>query len=40
MHPALSIGLGVWPAVLARAVDYRRGTAVLPGVPNGVLRLP
>ncbi|HZN38436.1 MAG TPA: hypothetical protein VFD82_06510 [Planctomycetota bacterium] len=29
-----------WSAVLARAVDYRSGTAVLLGVPNGVLRLP
>ena len=25
---------------LARAVDYRSGTAVLLGLPNGVLRLP
>lgn len=29
-----------WSAVLARAVDYRSGTAVLLGLPNGVLRLP
>jgi hypothetical protein len=29
-----------WSARLARAVDYRAGTAVLLGLPNGVLRLP
>lgn len=29
-----------WSAGLARAIDYRSGTPVLLGLPNGVLRLP
>ena len=29
-----------WSSRLARAVDYRAGTPVLLGLPNGVLRLP
>lgn len=34
------LGARHWSEVLARAIDYRSGTPVLLGLPNGVLRLP